>query len=153
MFIDFEAKPFPIFTYGSLLQGLHNWTSYIKPFEHSVVDGVVSNVDMFAYENHFPYVTSGTGQVQGEVVSVIPEDFHILLALLDGLEGYSGPTAPHNHYIRVEVMVETEDGPVEAYMYLAAPETAITAREIYPRVISGSWRQWRQDWDHRQVAV
>lgn len=153
MFIDFNAKRLPFFVYGSLLTGLHNWEAYIKPFQHTVVEGAVSNADMFAYKDHFPYVTAGVGQVHGEVVQVAAEDFYILLALLDGLEGYSGPNAANNHYIRNEVTVQTADGPVEAYMYFAAPETAITVREVYPPVASGSWRQWRQDWDRRQVAV
>jgi gamma-glutamylcyclotransferase (GGCT)/AIG2-like uncharacterized protein YtfP len=140
MFIDYEAERLPFFVYGSLLRGFYNYDQRIAPFNHTITPGTVNDVDMFAYRDAFPYVMRGTGVVTGEVVEVDAGDFQVALALLDELEGYSGPGRT-NHYDRKIMTVKTAKGPVKAYMYLVSEGSASDVREGLPQVISGSWRE------------
>lgn len=73
----------------------------------------------------YPCARPGTGTVYGELLQVKPE----ALAIADRIEGH-----PHL-FERQRVVVQTNAGTEEAWIYWASPELI----EAYPRIPSGDW--------------
>ncbi|MCC9704364.1 gamma-glutamylcyclotransferase [Streptomyces sp. MNU76] len=82
----------------------------------------------------------GVGEVSGEVVTALPEDYAELLRVLDQLEEYA-PGDPTNLYERVERPAVLADGTVvRAWVYVAAPTVAARLRARGKLIESGDWR-------------
>jgi gamma-glutamylcyclotransferase (GGCT)/AIG2-like uncharacterized protein YtfP len=82
----------------------------------------------------------GEGEVSGEVVTALPEDYAELLRVLDQLEEYA-PGDPTNLYERVERPAVLADGTVvRAWVYVAAPTVAARLRARGKLIESGDWR-------------
>lgn len=92
---------------------------------------------------HYPAAVElpGGGGAAGEVVWIRSVVWPAVVAALDLLEGYD-PADPHRLFDRVVRPVETADGQVECWVYLAGRMLAESAR---PAVVNGDWAARRAD--------
>src|SRR5207248_1552971 len=88
--------------------------------------------------DHYPVAIErpGAGDVIGEVVWVRPAAWPAVLGELDHLEGYD-PTEPRRLFDRVVRRVETAEGPVECWVYLAG--RTLSGSLFRPVVAHGDW--------------
>ncbi len=87
-----------------------------------------------------PDLAAPDERVDGTIISVADDDYAIILAQLDGLEGYTeGGTA--NLYERLLVTVDTAAGPCVAWVYVAGTENLARIRAgDLPKVPDGNWQ-------------
>lgn len=118
-----EEQPRPLFTYGSLMEGLFNYQLYLagkvmgKP-RRARIKGELYHLT----EKGYPALLVGDDWVYGEVFELC--DFHPTLKELDTLENYYGSNHPENEYERKVVTVwlyneQTQlfDEKIEVYCY------------------------------------
>jgi gamma-glutamylcyclotransferase (GGCT)/AIG2-like uncharacterized protein YtfP len=146
-----DSGPRPVFVYGTLRQGQPNWGRLLAGRVERVVAGRLGDVVLLDC-GHYPAAAEqgGGGGAVGEVVWVRPADWAFVLAALDHLEGYD-PRDPDPLYERVVRPVETDDGPVDCWVYLAGRALVEAGR---PSVAGGDWAvhcaelpQYRQHWE------
>ncbi|WP_164821547.1 gamma-glutamylcyclotransferase family protein [Paenibacillus koleovorans] len=120
-----------LFVYGTLRKGGENHY-FIQSVpcwaERAWLQGTLADTG-----NGYPaLVLSEGGRVAGELYLV---DWDGIGKSLDRLEDYWGPGDARNEYERVEVQVETDRGPVQAWTYVYSEEQAASLRVIS----SGDW--------------
>ena len=127
---------YPVFVYGTLRPGQPNWGRLLAAAAERVVAGRLAGVALLDC-GHYPAAVErpGGGEAVGEVVWIRPDAWLTTLAGLDHLEGYD-PAASDRLYDRVLRGVETADGPVDCWVYLAGRRLTGSAR---PVVTGGDW--------------
>jgi gamma-glutamylcyclotransferase (GGCT)/AIG2-like uncharacterized protein YtfP len=125
-----------VFVYGTLRPGQPNWERLLAGRAERVVAGRLGGVVLLDC-GHYPAAVErpGAGGAVGEVVWIRPADWSAALAALDHLEEYD-PADPQRLFDRVVRPVETADGPVDCWVYLAGRMLAESAR---PVVADGDW--------------
>ena len=126
----------PVFVYGTLRPGQPNWDRLLAGWSERTVSGRLAEVVLLDC-GRYPAALErpGGGGADGEVVLIRPDAFPEVLAALDHLEGYE-PADPDRLFDRVIRPVETAEGPVECWVYLAGPMLAGSGR---PVVAGGDW--------------
>lgn len=124
-----ENKQMPVFVYGTLKYGFHNFSRILKGKVARINKAVVSGCEIYAVAN-FPGVIKGEGQVHGELMYIQPELFEETLKELDRLEGYRPGTQSFCMYLRETTTVITDKGEsIEALIYIwnhpVLPQTKI----------------------------
>ncbi|MCT9141474.1 gamma-glutamylcyclotransferase family protein, partial [Streptomyces violarus] len=118
----------PFFVYGTLRPGEVNHDLFLRGRTRSEEPGRLADAVLYAGPG-YPYAVEepGGGEVNGELVTALPESYGALLAELDRLEDYV-PGDPRSLYVRVErKIVRNADGAaVRAWVYVAGP--AVTSR-------------------------
>jgi gamma-glutamylcyclotransferase (GGCT)/AIG2-like uncharacterized protein YtfP len=134
--VDGTRRQRPVFVYGTLRPGLPNWERLLAGRSERVTAGRLPGVVLLDC-GHYPAAVErpGGGGAVGEVVWIRPGAWPAVLAALDHLEGYH-PTDPDALFDRVVRTVETANGTVECWVYLAGRMLAGTAR---PTVAGGDW--------------
>ena len=126
----------PVFVYGTLRTGQSNWERLLAGRTQRVVTGRLPGVVLL---DCGPYPAAverpGAGAAIGEVVWIPPTAWPEVLAALDHLEGYD-PADADRLYERVVRPVQTADGPVDCWVYLAGRRLSASAR---PVVTGGDW--------------
>lgn len=108
-----------VFCYGTLRPGCGNHRLWVERATGLYDGAAVVPGYALVTGGAFPYaVPAAMSQTVGCLLAVHDET---LLADLDWLEGYRAG-GQHNHYDRIVVPVITPDGPVRAWMYVAARE-------------------------------
>jgi len=132
-----EGPPLPVFVYGTLRRGQHNYRLLRgrTVAEHpAVLPGHV------LHDAGLPYVVPGNTEdrVIGELMVVCPTQHAEVLQALDWLEGYR--PGQSSHYVRVRATVQLRDGAqernVDAWVYLAGERFLPSAATL---VASGDW--------------
>lgn len=138
----------PFFVYGTLRPGERNHDRFLlgctAAEEPAWLRGAV------LYEGPgYPYAVEaggGEGLVVGELVTVLPDLYGVLLRELDQLEAYV-PGDPRNLYTRVvrNVLRRGDGAPVgvPAWVYLASPAVAAELRGGGALVPGGDWSSVR----------
>lgn len=131
-----------VFVYGSLLPGLANYR-LIKGRHTGAIPARLAGAVMYDLGN-FPGLVrvrrpDATDAVGVVLTGIDPAD----LVSLDRLEGYRGPGDRSNFYNREAVVVLTEAGPVEAWVYTLARPKDYSDR--CPVVRDGDWRRYYED--------
>ncbi|MGK5543780.1 gamma-glutamylcyclotransferase family protein [Streptomyces sp. URMC 127] len=135
-----EQERLPVFVYGTLRPGQANHGRFLRgrtvAEEPALLRGAV------LYEGPgYPYaVAEPGGEVRGELVRPAPDVYAAVLASLDELEGCARDGSGEL-YVRVvrAVLPDGGEGPVRAWVYLAAEPTARRLRSAGTRVRGGSW--------------
>lgn len=126
----------PVFVYGTLRPGQVNWEHRLAG---RVVEARPGRLPGVALLDCGPYPAAverpGAPGVAGDLVWVDPGRWAETMRLLDDLEGYV-PGAPDNLYERALRPVDTHDGPVEAWVYLAGRDLA---EAPIPEIPGGDW--------------
>lgn len=126
----------PVFVYGTLRPGQPNWERLLARRAQRVVTGRLPGVVLLDC-GHYPAGVERPGAVAaiGEVVWIRPTVWSEVLAALDHLEGYD-PADADRLYDRVVRSVQTMEGPVDCWVYLAGRMLNASAR---PVVTGGDW--------------
>jgi gamma-glutamylcyclotransferase (GGCT)/AIG2-like uncharacterized protein YtfP len=140
----------PIFVYGTLKPGESNYDTYLGGRTLAVRRALLPNAAMFT-DGAYPYLVADSAllapldAVHGALAYVAPEYYVETLQRIDWLEDYK-PFSPWSLYIRAEVSVETPDGNVEAWTYVAGPKVlqGIRAGRLI-KVAGGFWSSARLD--------
>ena len=125
-----------MFVYGTLRRGQPNWGRLLAAAAERVVAGRLAGVLLLDC-GHYPAAVErpGAGEAVGEVVWIRSDAWLATLAGIDHLEGYD-PADRDRLYDRVLRSVDTADGPVDCWVYVAGPMLAGSAR---PAVTGGDW--------------
>lgn len=126
----------PVFVYGTLRPGQPNWERLLAERTARVVAGRLPGVALLDC-GHYPAAVerTGAGGAIGEVVWIRPVAWPAVLASLDHLEGYD-PAETEPLFVRVVLPVDTDDGPVDCWVYLAGRRLA---EMVQPVVAGGDW--------------
>lgn len=125
-----------MFVYGTLRPGQPNFERLLAAHSDRRVPGRLPGALLLDC-GHYPAAVErpDCGGAAGDVVWVRPAEWPGVLAALDHLEGYD-PADPQSLFGRVVRSVDTADGPVECWVYLAGP---ILAEADRPIVAGGDW--------------
>ncbi|MGW2883938.1 gamma-glutamylcyclotransferase family protein [Streptomyces griseoruber] len=128
----------PFFVYGTLRPGEVNHGLFLRG--RTLREQPARLSDAVLYDGPgYPYaVEEPGGTVTGDLVTARPETYERLLAELDRLEEYT-PGDPRSLYERVVREVTTGEGPVRAWVYVAAPAVAARLRARGERLAGGDW--------------
>ncbi|SDK59814.1 gamma-glutamylcyclotransferase family protein [Streptomyces indicus] len=135
----------PFFVYGTLRPGEYNYRRFLESCTAAAEPALWRGAVLYEGPG-YPYAVEetsagaggGARTVHGDLVTPEPEGYARLLALLDRLEDYV-PGDPHNDYERVARAVEAASGPVEAWVYVAAPAVAARLRASGRELPGGDW--------------
>ncbi|MFF4396695.1 gamma-glutamylcyclotransferase family protein [Streptomyces sp. NPDC001480] len=129
----------PFFVYGTLRPGEGNHDLFLRGRTRSEEPGRLPGAVLYDGPG-YPYVVEQPGgEVRGDLVTVLPEEYGRLLRELDRLEEYV-PGHPRNLYERVGRNVVRADGStVHAWVYIAAPHVAARLRARGWLIASGDW--------------
>lgn len=129
-------RRYPVFVYGTLRPGQSNWERLLAAAAERVVAGRLAGVVLLDCGRYPAAVERpGAGHVVGDVVWIRSDAWLTSLAGLDHLEGYE-PADGDPLYERVVRSIDTADGPVDCWVYLAGRRLAGSAR---PVVSGGDW--------------
>ena len=135
----FVSLQLPFFVYGTLLSGEINHDLFLRGRTRSEEPGRLSGAVLYDGPG-YPYaVEERGGVVHGELITARPDEYDELLVALDRLEEYD-PRDPRSLYERVERQVTGGNGPVRAWVYVAAPAVAARLRARGKLIESGDWR-------------
>jgi gamma-glutamylcyclotransferase (GGCT)/AIG2-like uncharacterized protein YtfP len=130
------TKKLPVFVYGTLRKGLHNYRllqgATVKEVP-ATIKGVIYPVSPYG---GFPCLVAEEGTVQGELMYIKPNIYDKVVDRLDSLEGYRKYHEVSSMYLRRKAIVKTEEGEVEAWVYYWNSQIK------YPRIESGDWKTW-----------
>ena len=126
----------PVFVYGTLRPGQPNWDRLLADRSERVVSGRLPGAVVLDC-GHYPAAVerAGDGVAVGDVVWIRATEWPAVLAALDHLEGYD-PGDPDPLFDRVIRSIETAQGPVDCWVYLAGRDLAESAP---PLVAGGDW--------------
>lgn len=132
----------PVFVYGTLRPGQPHWEAFLAAAAERVMPGRLTGVELLDC-GHYPAGVErpGSAGVVGEAVWVRPGMWRATLAGLDHLEGYD-PSDGDRLYDRVIRSIDTVDGPVDCWVYLAGRVLARSGRPIVP---GGDWVAYRAE--------
>lgn len=125
-----------MFVYGTLRVGQPNWGRLLASAAERVVSGRLAGVVLLDC-GHYPAAVQRAGGdgVTGDVVWVRAQAWPAVLAGLDHLEGYDARD-PEPLFDRVVRSVDTAEGPVECWVYLAGRGLADAVQAL---VSGGDW--------------
>ncbi|MGW7256264.1 gamma-glutamylcyclotransferase family protein [Streptomyces sp. NPDC054834] len=129
----------PFFVYGTLRPGEGNHDLYLRGSTRSEEPGRLTGAVLYDGPG-YPYVVEQPGgEVRGDLVTALPEEYGRLLRELDRLEEYA-PGDPRNLYERVGRNVVRADGSTaRAWVYIAAPHVAARLRARGRLIAGGDW--------------
>lgn len=136
-----ESAYLPLFVYGSLKPGEANYETYLAGRTLLELPAVLRRAALYT-AGSYPYVVVDPSvvrvedEVRGVLVTLGPEQYVETLGRIDWLEDYK-PLSPWSLYLRTSWGVETEQGPAEAWMYVAGPRVVDGIRAGRLKKIAG----------------
>ncbi|MGE5416259.1 MAG: gamma-glutamylcyclotransferase family protein [Acidobacteriota bacterium] len=129
-----------LFVYGTLMRGYPNHKllkGYILSVEPAVMKGQIYHLPA-----GYPMAMTGPGLVQGEALQV--QKPHKLWLELDRLEGYRGPGAIDNLYVRrqKEITLQATGLKITATVYLMPPGRREWVKQHGTAIKNGSWHDF-----------
>ena len=125
-----------VFVYGTLRPGQPNWERLLAQWTERTVSGRLAGVELLDC-GWYPAAVErpGAAGAIGDVVWIRRDPWPEVLSALDHFEGYE-PANADRLYDRVIRSVETAEGPVECWVYLAGSKLARSGRPVVP---GGDW--------------
>lgn len=116
------TEQLPIFVYGTLRRGFHNYNAYLAGKIRSCYEASTDGVLYEAYKDSFPSLVEGDRTVKGELMYIDDFDssYEDVLRSLDHLEGYRDFNERDSMYIRRKRVVRNDVTGinVEAWVYI-----------------------------------
>ena len=137
---ELDAKQIQVFVYGTLRQGCFNYDRILKGRTAAEEPAWITGVTLYD-AGGFPFAVMDPSKpgnvVVGELMTIDLAEHPHVLRDLDELEGFD-PQDPSGPYQRAEVTVQTNAGPVKAWIYQAGAdvEQEFTAADAIP---GGDW--------------
>lgn len=127
-----EQRP-ALFVYGTLKPGEANYKGYLAGRTAANMAGVLRGAALFTDEVYpflvvDPAVLESDDCVRGAVLHLLPAHYVETLRRIDWLENYK-PDSPWSMYDRALCRVETADGLVAAWTYVAGPQVLARIRQ------------------------
>ncbi len=137
-------RKLPVFVYGTLMNGLGNWSRYVAPYPHEVRPAKIRG-DLYHLPEGYPALLQNSeteSWVKGELLYFPSNIYAQAMKGLDELEDYFGEGNKDNLYERAVVeAVDASTGELSsAYVYIMADEKALLAKKRGMYVPSGDWR-------------
>jgi len=111
-------KQLPIFVYGTLKEGEHNFR-LLEGRLDGVETAELRGFEMYSVHGMFPAIMEGKGAVKGQLIYIHPELYHKVMRKVDRLEGYSENNPGASMYVRKQVFVINSEGNTEpAWVYI-----------------------------------
>lgn len=144
-----QAVNVPLFVYGTLKPGGENYTDYLAGRTLHEQPAWIVGAALYT-AGPFPYLVIRNGLAQpteyvhGVLLTIRPEMYSATLQTLDDLEEYR-PGAIGNLYERITHPVQTTDGQVAAWVYVAgSPVLAQIRTGRLRKILGGNWNAvWR----------
>lgn len=131
----------PFFVYGTLKRGEPNYVRYLTGQTAGEVSAYLERAALFT-QGPYPFLTQAAdlltpdAKVYGNLITIRPAVYHLVLSDLDRLEGYiEGGT--QNLYERVVLTVMSDTGPRPAWVYIAADHALQLIRSGQMRSVPG----------------
>ena len=126
----------PVFVYGTLMAGFHNYDYYLKGQTEKETPATVSG-ELFAVTGgSFPCLKLGNEIIAGMVIDILPCHFVDTLQSLDRLEGYCS-SSDSGMYLRRKVSVITVTGKkTPAWIYYWNSDT------VGEKIVGGSFARY-----------
>jgi gamma-glutamylcyclotransferase (GGCT)/AIG2-like uncharacterized protein YtfP len=138
-----SVKQLPVFVYGTLRNGLGNYSRLLSGRTVRELPGVLLGAAMYdVVSGGFPGIVPDAEElVHGELMWIDGTVYDEVVRSLDWLEGYREGNK-NSMYIRSKVLVHTvtAGAPVEAWAYIWNGGV-----EDYPKVSGGDWKHYKQD--------
>jgi gamma-glutamylcyclotransferase (GGCT)/AIG2-like uncharacterized protein YtfP len=112
-----SQEQLPVFVYGTLRPGQKNYPHYLQGRTLREEPARCRGRIYFLPEGGYPYLTSATGEVRGDLMTLSPQTYEQTLAALDELEEYYPQDEPGSIYLRRVAMVAVGDRQVRAWVY------------------------------------
>lgn len=129
------STPLPIFVYGTLRTGQHNWRRLLAGRTVREQPAIAPNHVLYTLD--VPYVVDGAGTVIGSLIELPPNRYTEIVRDLDALEEFD-PITGNGHYLRVARMVRVAEEHVLAWVYHGSP-VALSRCTAADWVPSGDW--------------
>jgi gamma-glutamylcyclotransferase (GGCT)/AIG2-like uncharacterized protein YtfP len=100
----------PVFVYGTLRPGEKNYPRYLAGRTLAELPGTVAGELFFVADGGYPYLSTGEGRVQGEMMVLAPQHYAATLSRLDALEEYDPQDEANSVYLRRSAKVLLADG-------------------------------------------
>lgn len=144
-----EPGALPVFVYGTLREGHENWAWALRNKTVASTPAQMPGARLVT-GGPFPYLLpDSSGTVKGELMWLNPAQAHQVMDDLDMLEGYDPQNPDWSHYVRVRAHVHTDSGPVEAWVYIPAPNYE---RQLRGEVARGRLREVPDgDWNTQRL--
>jgi gamma-glutamylcyclotransferase (GGCT)/AIG2-like uncharacterized protein YtfP len=130
----------PFFVYGTLKPGQGNYRRLLTGRTVSEVAASLPGAALYT-EGPYPFlVWEDESTVQGVVITVPAAQYATMLRELDALEDYTPGNGDENLYERIACEVQTAQGLLRAWVYLAGSRAAARiASGGMHRVPDGNW--------------
>jgi gamma-glutamylcyclotransferase (GGCT)/AIG2-like uncharacterized protein YtfP len=155
----FLSEPYPVFVYGTLRSGQHNFGLMGKaPTE--IRDAKLYGVAVYGSSRAFPYAANHpdpNAVTVGEIVWLSPDEEGENARLnLDYLEGFDSDSPSTSHYTREKKIIVTENEMgeqerYEAWVYIAHEGISQNFDE-QDRISHGDWVQAKKDKLHKHYS-
>lgn len=129
---------YPVLVYGTLRPGGSNYSYFLDGATMLETNVRIDGFTMLAGSG-YPYLIEGDRTVTATLVYILPEDYVDVMRRLDFLEGFKSEGSNSNHYDRKLVTFDNDGVPTQAWVYVAAPNTARQALSMLPILESGDW--------------
>jgi len=130
------SQQFPILAYGKNRPAQHEPSPY--GYTDSKQDVWVHGYVMYG-DDYSPYIIEGDDSIIATLLHIKTEDYRIVLSCSDSGEGFHSEGNSFNMNDRKLVTVETEDGPVQAWLYVASTKTREQYMSGMTVLESGDW--------------
>ncbi|RSL34801.1 gamma-glutamylcyclotransferase [Salibacterium salarium] len=136
------SRKLPVFVYGTLRNGLHNYENILKD-QTATENNATSVGSLYAVDHEsFPcLVREGRTIIQGEVMYIKEDRYDDILKKLDYLEGYDESNIQESDYVREVTTVTDDKGQdVEVYIYYWNQP-----RGLGEYITSGCWKTYLKE--------
>ena len=123
-------KQYPLFMYGSLMQGFGNHFR-IRNIFSEMKKAILQGFDMYELWT-YPGIIPGKGQIHGELYYILPEYFETILKELDRIESGAG------YHRELKEVFDNEGITILAYVYILNYDILDRCNKIE----SGDWREY-----------
>lgn len=137
-----ENEQYPIFVYGTLIKGLHNYHRYLKGHVIKFEEATASGFELADINGAFPAAVPAPDweEVHGQIVTVKKSEYDETLKSCDWLEGYSEQGEKYSMYLRRKAIYRTVNGNVGwAWIYIWNEKNSKISKDN--RIPNGCWRE------------
>lgn len=141
-----ESRQYPLFVYGSLLDGFWNEKIYLQNNVRMRRTAWLKGGKIYHLTSkNYPILLRGEGVVKGELVHIRPEIYDDVIQAIDEMEGYYGKANPKNLYDRVLIEVYTKNpAQTENAMVYCYPRNKPLPEQIL-EIPSGDWAEFMRE--------
>lgn len=147
----FLSQPYPVFVYGTLRPGQHNFPLFGNAYYHVEANAEIKDFGVYGAQRSFPYAKDTVGsKTVGDILWVdLNANGQYARQSLDSLEGFDSDAPSDSHYERVlrkaKYLENGEPVDVDIWVYIASGNYGTQLREE-DLILEGDWVVARQNY-------